>query len=180
MSDLTVIKCNAKGQEVWRYQGRMLERNDNRIVLEAFFNRSDMDFYGMFLGKGDRFIETYYNDRWYNIYEIHARESDQLRGWYCNICLPAKFSDSAIYWNDLALDLMVFPDGRQLILDEEEFKHLDIKPELRKKALAALEELKLSFNTEYPPYQEYNPHNNIQLPARLCNNNTGEARSVSQ
>ena len=41
------------------------------------------------LRRGDRFIETYYTDRWYNIFEIHAREDDRLKGWYCNIAKPA-------------------------------------------------------------------------------------------
>jgi len=152
IDNITVIKCNANGQEVWRYQGKILERKNNRLILEAFFDRNDLDFYGMTLGRGDRFVETYYNDRWYNIYEIHARENDQVRGWYCNICTPAEFCKSAIYWNDLALDLIVFPDGKQITLDEDEFNLLEISPEIRKQALVALDNLKLSFNTEHLPY----------------------------
>ena len=30
----------------------------------------------MILAKGDRFVETYYTNRWYNTFEIHAREDD--------------------------------------------------------------------------------------------------------
>ncbi len=29
---------------------------------------------------------------------------------------------------DLALDLLVFPDGRQFVLDEDEFLKLDLSP----------------------------------------------------
>lgn len=139
---ITVIKRNPQGQETWRYNGSLLEHQDNRLVVEAYFDRQDMLFHGMPLLKGDRFVETYYTDRWYNIYEIHDRESNLVRGWYCNVCLPAIYSGETVEYTDLALDVLVFPDGRRLVLDEEEFARLDIPPKVRERALKALDELK--------------------------------------
>ena len=144
--EIDVVKLNVAGEETWRYRGHLLERNSNRIVLEAFFDRQDMDLQGMLLGRGDRFVETYYSDRWYNIFEIHSREDDQLRGWYCNVTQPAAFGDSSISYVDLALDLLVFPNGRQLILDEDEFQTLDISTVERRKARQAMEELQNKFS----------------------------------
>jgi uncharacterized protein len=144
-ANITVIKRNSRGQETWRYQGKVLEHADGYIVLEAFFDLEDTWFQGMLLGKGDRFVETYYPDRWYNIFEIHAREDDRLRGWYCNITRPAEINSDTVSWNDLALDLLVFPDRRQVILDEEEFASLEISPQERRQALAALAELQAIF-----------------------------------
>ena len=43
---------------------------------------------------------------------------------------------------DLALDLLVFPDGRQLVLDEDEFEALQPDAALRAAAQSALDELK--------------------------------------
>ena len=94
MGTITVIKRNDRGQETWRYQGHLLEQADGRLVLEAFFDKEDMWFQGMLLGKGDRFIETYFTDRWYNIFEIHARDDDSLRGWYCNISRPVEIEET--------------------------------------------------------------------------------------
>lgn len=138
---VTVVKLDIHGQETWSYQGEILEQEGSRILLEAYFNREDMLFHGMPLCKGDRFLETYYTDRWYNIYEIHSRADDRLRGWYCNVSTPARLDEGRLYFNDLALDLLVFPDGRQIVLDEDEFAALELTPVMREQALAALNEL---------------------------------------
>lgn len=146
---ITVIKRNVQGQETWRYTGSLLEERDGIIRLEAAFDRDDMLLAGMPLKRGDRFVETYYSDRWYNIFEVHARENDSLRGWYCNVSTPVKYeSEREISYVDLALDLLVFPDGRQVILDEEEFASLEIPAEFRRRAKESLAELRRRFSGE--------------------------------
>ena len=85
-------------------------------------------------------------DRWYNILEIHDREDDRLKGWYCNIGKPAVMeAGNKISYVDLALDLWVAPDGTQTVLDEDEFAALDLDDETRSKARAALAELQALF-----------------------------------
>ena len=145
---ITVSKRNEKGKETWRYQGKLLERGENYFLLEAYFDRADTKIAGMQLAKGDRFVETYYTDRWYNIFEIHDRENDQLRGWYCNIGCPAEINGDTLSYVDLALDLLVFPDGRQIVLDEDDFAKLDISSDQRIKARTALSELQEKFRKQ--------------------------------
>ena len=41
-------------------------------------------------------MECFYNDRWYNILEIHDRDDDRLKAWYCNVTLPAEFTPGRI------------------------------------------------------------------------------------
>jgi len=142
---ITVLKLDAQGNQTWRYHGEILQSLADRVVLEAHFDRDDRIFHGMPLRRGDRFLETYFTDRWYNIYEIHAREDDTLRGWYCNIGKPAQLDGDRLSYVDLALDLLVFPDGRQVVLDEDEFLELDISVTDRQQALAALDELRQVF-----------------------------------
>ena len=149
MNTIIVIKRNPQGKETWRYQGKVLERGKNHIILEAFFDRQDSIFHGMTLAKGDRFVETYYTNRWYNIFEIHARENDHLRGWYCNIGHPVEIEGDTLSYIDLALDLLVFPDGRQLVVDEDEFASLDISPKIRRQARCALTELQAMFRKKF-------------------------------
>ena len=144
---ITVLKLDAQGNQTWRYHGEILQSLADRVVLEAHFDRDDRIFHGMPLRRGDRFLETYFTDRWYNIYEIHAREDDTLRGWYCNIGKPAQPDGDRLSYVDLALDLLVFPDGRQVVLDEDEFLALDISATDRQQALAALDELKQVFTS---------------------------------
>ena len=90
---LTVIKRDPAGRETWRYEGHALERTGNRLILEAFFDRDDRPFMGTTLNRGDRFVETYFNDRWFNLFKVYDREDRRLKGWYCNVSTPARFSD---------------------------------------------------------------------------------------
>ena len=145
MKEITVSKRNEHNLETWRYKAQLLEDKNGRIVLEATFDREDTSLHGMLLAKGDRFIETYYTNRWYNIYEIHAVNNDQLRGWYCNVGKPANFDGHTLSYVDLALDLLVFPDGKQIILDEDEFAQMKISIQVRQQALDALAELQSRF-----------------------------------
>lgn len=145
MREITVSKRNERNIETWRYQAWLLENKMGRIVLEATFDREDISLHGMLLAKGDRFIETYYTNRWYNIYEIHAAKDGQLRGWYCNVGKPAEFDGDTLSYVDLALDLLVFPDGRQIVLDQDEFARMEISVQVRQQALKALAELQSRF-----------------------------------
>ncbi len=141
MADFLVRKLDVNRHEAWRYTGRVLSRQPNAVLIEALFNRDDLPFHGIIFGRGDRFVERFYSDRWYNIFEIHDRLDDHLKGWYCNVCLPADLEQDQVAYVDLALDLLVFPDGRQLVLDQDEFAELQIDEETRQQARAALTEL---------------------------------------
>ena len=143
--NVIVIKQNTEGVETWRYDGRILKQSPDMVLLEAFFNRSDLTFHNILLKQHDRFLELYFSNRWYNIFEIYDRDNGQLKGWYCNVTHPAEVRDGYISYVDLALDLLVYPDGRQLVLDEDEFDVLEISEEQKKQALHALEELKSVF-----------------------------------
>ena len=146
---VTIIKQNHQGEETWRYNGQIVERGKFHLVVEAFFDRADMDFHGMCLCKGDRFVETYYFDRWYNVFEIYGRKDLQLKGWYCNISSPAVERENVIVYKDLALDLLIFPDGRQIILDEDEFAELALSADEQQKAMDALAELQFTFEQRF-------------------------------
>jgi uncharacterized protein len=140
-----IIKLDPARQETWRYSGKILHRWPDAALIEARFNRSDLSFHGITFRQGDRFVEMYYANHWYNIFEIHDLDDDRIKGWYCNVCRPAEFQEDQIAYVDLALDLLIFPDGRQLILDEDEFEGLKLDEALRVQAWTALEELKIIF-----------------------------------
>lgn len=145
MPKITVIKLSSTGDEVWRYMGDVIIRNSEKIVLTAKFNKDDFLFNGMMLKKGDLFYEAYFRNKWYNMFEIYDRDDNHLKGWYCNVTAPATIRRWDVSYRDLALDLLVFPDGRQIVLDEDEFAAEHITPEERDQALSALDELKRIF-----------------------------------
>lgn len=145
MNWITVVKLDHNGVEKWRYKGKLLNRAPHRIVLEAFFDREDHPLQELTLRRGDRFVETYFDDRWYNIYDIFDRENGRRKAWYCNIGRPASIEGDLVTYQDLALDLLVLPDGRQFILDEQEFAEMDLDEETRHQARRALAELQSYF-----------------------------------
>ncbi len=146
VTEITIIKLDPQRRETWRYSGKVLRWSEDSVLLEAIFNRPDKPFHGIVMREGDRFIEKYYLTRWYNIFEIHDRDDGRIKAWYCNVSEPAQLEGNRISYVDLALDLLVYPDGRQLVLDEEEFDRLNISDGVRAKATAALEELKGQFS----------------------------------
>ena len=149
---IKVQKKNPAGAVTYEYEGVLLSRDEHSIVLEALFDRADMPFMDIVFRTGDRFVETYYSDRWYNIFAIHDREDGKIKGWYCNIGKPAVIDDGIVSYVDLALDLWVSKDGEQRVLDEDEFEALGLDEELRMKALRGLDELKQLFKNKNPPF----------------------------
>lgn len=150
---IIVIKRNLQGEETWRYNGQTLTRASDHVLLEARFNRDDMPFMGVTLKRGDRFVEWFYTDRWYNIFEIHDRDDDAIKGWYCNLGYPAVLeAPNRLSYVDLALDLWVAADGAQTVLDEDEFATLPLDAATRQCTLATLKELQTLFRSNKPPF----------------------------
>ena len=147
---IKVQKKNLSGEVTVEYVGDVLRRDENSVKLEALFTRADMPFMDIVFKKGDRFVEYYFTDRWYNIFTIHDRDDGKIKGWYCNIGKPAEIADGIVSYVDLALDLWVSANGKQTMLDEDEFEELGLDAELRAAALKGLEELKELFY-EVPP-----------------------------
>jgi protein associated with RNAse G/E len=148
---IRVQKKNPAGKVTYEYEGELLSRDENSIVLEALFDRADMPFMDVVFKNGDRFVEYYFTDRWYNIFVIHDREDGNVKGWYCNIGEPAAIEDGVVSYVDLALDLWVSADGTQTVLDEDEFEKLNLNDELRTAAIHGLDELKKLFLNDKPP-----------------------------
>ncbi|HQV93402.1 MAG TPA: DUF402 domain-containing protein [Anaerolineales bacterium] len=151
MSRIKVQKKNPAGEVLYEYEGDELRRDETSIVLEALFTRDDMPFQDVTFKKGDRFVEYYYSDHWYNIFAIYDRDDGALKGWYCNIGKPAVIEDGIVSYIDLALDLWVSANGTQFVLDEDEFDALALSDDLRKSALNGLDDLKQVFLNNKPP-----------------------------
>ncbi|MER3513557.1 MAG: DUF402 domain-containing protein [Chloroflexota bacterium] len=137
----TVHKLDLDGHEVIAYQGWLVARDDQRIILDARWQWETRDYGYATFEPGDRFLEYYYPQRWYTVFEVRAAQDDTLKGWYCNITRPAQIEAQDIRSVDLALDLWVYPDRRVVVLDEDEFQALALTPAERRAAESALAEL---------------------------------------
>lgn len=152
MTPVIVQKLNTRGDVSVVYEAKVAETLPSGVRLEAHWTRPTLSLGYTTFETGDRFVEWYYTDRWYNIFEIHGTDG-ALKGWYCNVAEPASISSNVIACRDLLLDLWVSPDGSMLVLDEDEFAaDTELDAETRASALAALDELQRMVRASEPPF----------------------------
>lgn len=154
MRTITVHKLDAAGREVWAYPTRLVARGPAWIRVEGTFDRDDVVVGGLGLRRGDRMLELFFADRWYNVFAILDGAHGGLKAWYCNITRPARLEAADVFAEDLALDLLVYPDGHSLVLDEDEFEGLRLTPDEQARALAALTELRELGAKRQGPFSE--------------------------
>ncbi|MFQ3567912.1 MAG: DUF402 domain-containing protein [Aggregatilineales bacterium] len=153
MNAITVVKNDHEGRFVWQYQGELVARGETWVCLSARFNRDYADIGPAAFRRGDRFVEWFYSDRWYNVFQVFSVDDGHLRGWYCNITRPAVIQASVVASDDLALDVFVAPDGTVHLLDEDEFAALELAAEERAQALDAVETIRAAVAVGSPPFE---------------------------
>lgn len=120
---IVVRKLLHNGTPSYTWEGIVVHSTEDSLVVEATFSRGPRDLGYVILEPDDLFVEFYYYREWFNVFQIFAADGT-LKGWYCNIGRPPEMRDSDLYYVDLELDLFVYPDGRELVLDEDEFEAL--------------------------------------------------------
>ena len=119
-------------------------------VFDAAVDHADLGR----ISKGTVSFEYYWLDRWYNVFRF-LEPDGSLRNLYCNICMPPKFSGETLDYVDLDIDLVIWPDGSVVTLDEVDFADNAAKfqypTDVTQKALDSVDELKLMIaNREFP------------------------------
>jgi predicted RNA-binding protein associated with RNAse of E/G family len=156
---LRVLKLRYDRSTVFAWNGHLLEHTADHVLLAGLFNALHRDLGYVVLERGDLFLEWYYFGRWYNIFQIYGRDG-RLKGWYCNIGMPPELEDGELRYVDLALDVFVHPDGRHLVLDEDEFaelKRTTLRPEDAALAEQGLVELLAVVTAAQLPSHAYEP-----------------------
>lgn len=150
----TVIKRDAFGIKQLSYEGVVVGRSENSVCIDAAFALPDRDLGYVHLRRGDHFREWFFTDRWYNIFRVSDAETGAIKGWYCNITRPAQLAAAQVSADDLALDVFVYPNGRTLLLDEDEFAALDLPANERSRAWQAVASIKTRVEQRLPPFDE--------------------------
>ncbi len=117
---MLIRKLDYRGIEKFLYSGDVLSRDDHSVVIRATWTRPTVNLGFVIFERGDIFRETFYNDRWHNIFEVFTPAGDR-KGWYADITRPARFTEDQLEWEDLLLDIWMSPDGSMQVLDEDEF-----------------------------------------------------------
>jgi predicted RNA-binding protein associated with RNAse of E/G family len=149
---ITVTKLNPLGERKIQYQGEVIQRLSHGVVIQAYWKQPTKDLGYTLFEPGDQFIEYYYTDRWFNIFDISSA-SGTHKGWYCNIAEPAHIRDEQIEQVDLLLDVWVNPKGAPLVLDEDEFESdATLNDEQRRGARQALQDLLQMIAAQTEPF----------------------------
>jgi hypothetical protein len=151
MTRITVHKLDLHGEVVVRYDAELAERFADGARLQAKWTRPELALGYTRFAPGDVFVEWFYINRWYNIFEIRTPEG-LLKGWYCNIAEPASISADVVASRDLLLDLWVDPHGEMQVLDEDEFASAALDDATRTHAQQALVELMAAVQDRQPPF----------------------------
>jgi hypothetical protein len=138
-----------------RFDAEVVCRDAAGVVVRAPWGGGVVDLGLLRFEPGDVLIESYYAERWYNVFELHDAEG-RLKGWYCNITRPAVIRADSVESEDLELDLLVSADRRtQRLDDEDEFAARNLErddPAAHRAALAAVEELRALATRGAPPF----------------------------
>ncbi len=147
-----IVKRDPMGRVLFQWSARLVLQHSPLWLFEAHLvlPRSPMWVGGLRMENGDRVLEAYFTDRWYNILELYEGSHGPLKGWYANLSRPARrLPDNRLEYVDLHLDLVVHPHGDMVELDREAFEHLDLSPEERRRALQDWERLQRAFRLGY-------------------------------
>src|SRR5258706_6167550 len=117
MTRVTVHKLDLRGELVVRYDAELTERFADGVRLEASWTRPELPLGYTRFTPGDLFVEWFYTDRWYNIFEIHSA-GGRLKGWYCNIAEPASIAAGVVASPGLLLDFWGGPHGGVQVLGQ--------------------------------------------------------------
>lgn len=157
---VTITKLDYTGRALLTYSGELEQRSADEFVVRCYWTRSQTVTVGFLtFAAGDILLEYYYRNEWFNIFKLYTG-SGRLKGWYCNLAEPVTLTDSLIRWRDLALDLIISPDGQQMVMDEDEFEALQPSEELRRTARDVLVTLRRWVIEGHPPFT----HDELALP----------------
>ncbi|HLZ29107.1 MAG TPA: DUF402 domain-containing protein [Chloroflexota bacterium] len=121
-SPIHVRKMRPDGSQAFAWDGVVLQCDAAGIVLRAQFNVDLVDLGYTTFRRGDDFVEFYYFDRAYNVFQVSSPDG-VLKGWYANVGLPAELAAETgeLRYVDLALDVWTHPNGEFVVLDQDEF-----------------------------------------------------------
>jgi predicted RNA-binding protein associated with RNAse of E/G family len=122
---IEVVKRSPDGAVAATYPATSIETDAPApwIALAAVWTHGFVDLDGLRFVPDDRLIEYFSPRDPYNAFVVYAPDG-ALRGWYANVTYPAALERRdgrlTLTWRDLYVDLVLLPDGRITIRDEDE------------------------------------------------------------
>lgn len=123
---IEIVKISPKGKPPVRYTGEIIDSPDGWIAARAQWVHGYMDLQYMVFQPGDYLDEYFALDQPFNAMALY-RPDHSLVAWYCNVTRPTVIENGEIHWHDLYIDVIVYPDGRTLVLDEDELHEAGVE-----------------------------------------------------
>ena len=114
---ITEIKSTLGGERK-TFDCELLAHNPGEVVVIYRMPR-DVQLEDVRLRKGTISLGYFWQDRPYNAYHW-IDEKNATVALYFNIADGTRISQQAIEWRDLTVDVLITPDGRCRVLDEDE------------------------------------------------------------
>jgi uncharacterized protein len=161
---VTISKLGHDRRTIFAWQAEIIERTDEcLLVLAPWAARKEPMFLGYTVFEyGDSFLERYYFDRWFSIWEVRSHRNGRTKGWYCNICQPVELDGDQLRFVDMELDVFLYPDGRFVILDEDELASAALTEADREAARAGLADCMDLILNRKPPFDRIGPPRRVE------------------
>ena len=114
---ITEIKTTLGGERK-TFDCELLRRADAEVVVIYRMPR-DIQLEDILLPAGSVSLGYFWESRPYNVYHW-IDDSHATRALYFNIADSTQISTNASAWRDLTVDVLISPDGRCRVLDEDE------------------------------------------------------------
>lgn len=133
---------------------RVTDIESNALTIVGEFSETVLHADLGIIEAGTVSTEYFWLDRWYNVFRFDNPDGS-LRNWYCNVCMPPTFGVNVLDYVDLDIDVLIWPDGRVQVLDEDEFVQNSLKfgypPEIHEMTRKTLQQIhELHETNEFP------------------------------
>jgi hypothetical protein len=153
-SQIDIVKLRPNGSEAIRYPGEVITAPDGWIATRAPWGQRRVDLGYLVFEPNDIFLEFFSTIEPLNVFAVFTANGT-LKGWYCNVTHPSWMRDDAVYWHDLYIDVVTYPDRDEIrVLDEDELADSGVEtsdPALYQLIVAGRSRLlQMIENNEYP------------------------------
>jgi protein associated with RNAse G/E len=148
MSEFIEIKRHLNKPDE-RYRCELVRKDPGLVVLKYVSERAyESSGLGITFPSGCITLAFYREARPYVFWAIHA-PAGELLGYLIHICRDLKFLEDSLTYLDLLLDIWFYPDGRHVILDENEVEECRRKGLLTSQDIAYINEAKQAAITNF-------------------------------
>lgn len=157
---IDLAKLDPAGRETARYTGRVARvvPDEQWVEVEARWTTRSITSHGLDFQTGDVLREFFSPVLPFNAFAVYGSKGD-VRGWYANVTYPALLDMGGetprLIWHDLYLDVIAFPDGSFVSVDDDELESSGLareNPALHARIVAARDDLIRRLQSRQRPF----------------------------